>query len=214
MTIKLTRVPGMAADQKANERAYNGLKASILSGELRIRQRLDIEMLARRLNVSATPVRQALALLVAERLVSVHSTRIYHVAFWSEYELRDLYTWRGMLARLALETYAPALSAWVQGAAPDYSAAFTQIMLQIETGANPELRRSARAADERLSLALAAEPEVFSDAVQELQRLDNLLGQGGPALRRALRRFFKRRVEASALIRARAHARAIPRNGD
>ncbi len=204
----------MARDQRANERVYNGLKASILSGELRLRQRLDIETLAGRLGVSATPVRQALAVLAAERLVSVHASRTYHVAFWSEAELRHLYEWRGALARIATETYAP--SSFVQQTEQrrDYVSTYAQAMAHLQTGANPEVQRAAAASDERLQAALRAEAEIIPEATKELRTIIGLLRQGGAPLRTALRRFYRRRADASARIRALAHAAAAPRNGD
>lgn len=204
----------MAADQKANERAYVGLKAAILSGDLRLRQRLDIEKLAQRFEVSATPVRQALAILAFERLVSVHSSRIYHVAFWSEAELHHLYAWRGDLARLALQTYQPSPFVQPDEDPRDYVASYARVMAHIEVSANPELHRCTRGVDDRLHAALRVEIEVLQDAAKEMRALLALLRHGGPPLTAALRRFFRRRADASARIRALAHARALPRNGD
>jgi DNA-binding GntR family transcriptional regulator len=204
----------MAADQKANERAYVGLKAAILTGDLRLRQRLDIEKLAQRFNVSATPVRQALAILAFERLVSVHSSRIYHVAFWSEAELHNLYAWRSDLARLALQTYQPSSLVHLNDDQPDYVASYAKLMAHIEVSANPELHRCARGVDDRLHAALRVETEVLQDAVKEMRALMGVLRHGGAPLKAALQRFFRRRADASARIRALAHARALPRNGD
>src|SRR5690242_19098778 len=101
----------MAVDPRTGERVYAEIKQAILAGELKPRQRLDIESLAQRLSASATPVRQALAILSAERLVTAHASRGYYVAFWSERELQTLYEWRGQFALMASESFEVAAGA-------------------------------------------------------------------------------------------------------
>ena len=88
----------MALDLRPGERVYHDIKQAILSGEFALQQRLDIDRLASQFGVSATPVRYALAILAAERLVRVQASRTYHVVFWPERELRTLYEWRSRLA--------------------------------------------------------------------------------------------------------------------
>ncbi len=204
----------MALDLRPGERVYQEIKQAILSGHFAIHQRLDIDKLAAQLGVSATPVRYALAILASERLVKLNPSRMYQVAFWSERELRELYQWRQQLTKWALESYAPApLTASI---APDldYSGAYLAIMRHLDTNANIEARRAARAADDRLQPALRFEKDVLQDAGGELTRVGAALAKGGVSLATALRTCFKRRIAHCAQIRSAAHASAIPDNGD
>jgi DNA-binding GntR family transcriptional regulator len=203
----------MASDPRAGQRAYLEIKNAILSGELRLRQRLDIDALARWLGASATPVRQALAILAVERLVLAHSSRGYYVAFWSETELRTLYQWRGQLARLAAESFEfnGAAASAIGGHADRYNA----LMRQLEAGANEELRRAAAAADDRLRVAVVAESQVFEDAFDQLTAIAMAMAAADrPVIQQKLDCYFAQRVAQAAQIRARASVSALPRNGD
>ena len=92
----------MAVDASAAQRAYDEIKRLILDGALPVRSRLDLEDLARRLGVSSMPVRLALNLLNAERLVRPGEHSGYEVALWPAAELAQLYEWRGALLTLCL----------------------------------------------------------------------------------------------------------------
>ncbi len=200
----------MAAE--LGERVYREIKDAILSGRLRQRQRLDIVALGKAFRASATPVRQALAVLSAERLVSVEGARGYHVAFWSERELRELYLWRALLARLAAEVYEarpPPLR--LRLSSPEYAAA---LLGHLATGSNLELQRASVAADERLAGARSVEPDVLGDTEGELTLLAAAMAEGGAPLRTRVRNYFRRRVASVAQIRARAGVVALPRNGE
>lgn len=203
----------MAPETRAGARAYQEIKRAILSGELRQRQRLDIDELAARWRVSATPVRHALAVLTAERLVTAHVSRGYRVAFWSEAELAALYEWRWQLAGLGLDSF--------QGLPAETSAAATHadavagLIGALTACANEEVRRAALAADERLTAAYRVESEVLSHTGRELSALAETLSQGEVRrIQQRLKSFFRRRIVECAAIRARASVRALPRNGD
>jgi len=202
----------MALDPRPGERVYQEIKQAILSGELVILQRLDIDKLASQFGVSATPVRYALAILAAERLVRLNTSRIYQVAFWSERELRELYQWRQQLTKWALQSYAPA-SAPVVPDGNDYAGAYLTLMGQIDRNANTEARRAGRSADERLQQALRAEAEVLPGASDDLTKIAAALNRGGSSPGNTLRRYFERRISHCALIRSAAHAKAMPNNG-
>lgn len=206
---------GMGADRRANERAYQELKGAIVAGDLKVRQRLDIDTLARRLKLSATPVRQALAILASERLVKVNASRGYYVAFWSDRELKDLYAWRCQLALMALESFdAAAIMPAASGRRP-HRETYEALMERLQVNANPELRRAARAADERLHAALRAEAGALANADEETSALLGAVRAADKALlKRLVRRYFRRRVANSNVIRAHAHADATPQNGD
>jgi hypothetical protein len=189
----------MALDPRPGERVYQEIKQAILSGELVILQRLDIDKLASQFGVSATPVRYALAILAAERLVRLNTSRIYQVAFWSERELRELYQWRQHLTKWALQSYAPeALSALASDA--DYAGAYLAMMGHIDRNANTEARRAGRSADERLQQALRAETDALPGAHEELNQIAASLDRGGAVLANKLRRYFERRISHCAAI--------------
>jgi DNA-binding transcriptional MocR family regulator len=202
----------MAPDPRPGERVYQEIKQAILSGELVILQRLDIDKLASQFGVSATPVRYALAILAAERLVRLNASRIYQVAFWSERELRELYQWRQQLTKWALRSYSPA-PAPVAPPDDDYARAYLELMGHIDRNANTEARRAGRSADERLQQALRAEAEVLPGASDDLRKIAAALDRGGASPATTLRRYFDRRISHCALIRSAAHAKAMPDNG-
>lgn len=202
----------MALDPRPGERVYQEIKQAILSGELILLQRLDIDKLASKLGVSATPVRNALGILAAERLVKLNASRVYEVAFWSERELKELYEWRYQLARWAVDGFEPSSSPALRP--HDYVWNYLTLMQQLDASANAEARRAARAADDRLHAALRVEDEVMGDAQNDIARLGAALTGGGPKLPGTLRKYFKRRIAHCGLIRAAAHAKAMPRNGE
>ena len=82
------------------------LREAILRGQLKPGQRLDQKELAELLNVSRSPVREALRTLAAEGLVEVYPHRGAVVADLSLEELEEIYFIRGTLegtaARLAV----------------------------------------------------------------------------------------------------------------
>jgi len=203
----------MAAEARAGARAYLEIKRAILAGELRQRQRLDIDQLATRWRVSATPVRHALAALTSERLVTAHASQGYHVAFWSETELSALYEWRWQLARLAAESLGDARP--VLSVGDDFSGTIVAVLSALHVCSNAELKRAAVAADERLLAAYRVEPDVLPQSQRELALLLEALS-GGEQRRLALRlrSFFRRRIAHCGAIRARAGVKALPRNGD
>jgi DNA-binding GntR family transcriptional regulator len=88
-----------------SEHAYQELKAGILAGDLKSGTRLVEAQLAEDLNVSRTPVREALRRLVAERIVSRNQDGSLIVHQATSREIEELYLIRevldGLAARLA-----------------------------------------------------------------------------------------------------------------
>lgn len=83
------------------------IRDSIVSGDLRPGERLQQDVLARQMGVSRTPLREALAKLEEEGLVTVSPLRGVEVATLSAREILDLYEMRelldGLAARLAAD---------------------------------------------------------------------------------------------------------------
>ena len=203
----------MALDPRTGERVYAEIKAGILKGEHRLRERLDIDTLAQQLGASATPVRQALAVLAAERLITVHPSRGYYVSFWSERELRGLYEWRWQLARLSGENYKPSPNdARPKGSVLEI---YLALMRRLERAANDDVQRASRNADERLRAAHLAEAEAIVAPIEDLERIAAAMAKDDRRkLALALRKYFQDRIGAVPAIRVRASIAALPRNGD
>lgn len=203
----------MAGEERGVDRAYGEIKRRILLGELRLRERLDLDALARSLKLSITPVRYALTRLSAERLVAAQGARGYFVAMWSERDLRALYEWRGALALLGLQTWAMKRAPPAPVDAP-YEAVVHATLSALEADANPELARAATNASDRLLAAWAVEPEYFGDAGEEIERLREAMdGADRQAVSERIRAFFARRADDASAIRKRAAMRALPANG-
>jgi DNA-binding GntR family transcriptional regulator len=198
------------SERGAVGRVYEDIKSRILSGEIRLRERLDIDHLARTYRVSGTPVRQALSHLAFERLIVPHPTRGFHVALWSERGLRCLYEWRGMLACLAAEANAHIAPARTHddAAYPDAAACLLQCL---NANTNLELARAATNADDRLRAARLVEPDLIAECEKELSVLRKAIAGGSlEQIKAVLSAYHRRRAELSAEIRARALLRALP----
>ncbi len=90
-----------------HEQVCDAIRDGIVTGEYQAGQRLNIDQLAREMGVSSTPVREALARLVSERLVVFQSKRGYSVTPAPDEEwLRSLFE-----VRLLLEPYAARIGA-------------------------------------------------------------------------------------------------------
>lgn len=82
---------------KASDRAYEAIRAMVLSGELAPGEQLSEEALATRIGVSRTPVRDALRRLEAELLVRKNETQRSFVADWSLGDVADAFELRAMI---------------------------------------------------------------------------------------------------------------------
>jgi DNA-binding GntR family transcriptional regulator len=98
---------------RASDRAYSALREQILDGELEPGAVLGEVEQSTRLGVSRTPLREALARLTAEGLVSTHSGRGVVVTEVDLGRIRELFEVRGALeeqaARLAARRRDPAV---------------------------------------------------------------------------------------------------------
>jgi DNA-binding GntR family transcriptional regulator len=201
----------LPSERGAVGRVYDDVKNRILAGEIRLRERLDVDHLARTYRVSGTPVRQALSHLAFERLIIPHPTRGFHVALWTEKGLRELYEWRGMLACLAAETHDRLAPARMPNDAQVYPDAVTALLQRLNTNSNAELVRTATNADERLRAARLVEPELMPGCECELADLSNAIANGTlPQLKTVLRIYHQQRADRADEIRARALLRALP----
>lgn len=84
------------------EKAYEYLKASVLSGHFTPGERLTEEHLAKKLGVSRTPIREALHKLESEGLIKSLETRGFIISTDSKEELEELFDIRASLEGYAL----------------------------------------------------------------------------------------------------------------
>lgn len=96
-----------AAIPTRDEMVANTLRKAILRGELAPGQKLDQTTIAGHLNVSRSPVREALKTLAAEGLVEMQPHRTATVTQLSLEELREIYEIRLVLEALACRLAAP-----------------------------------------------------------------------------------------------------------
>lgn len=85
----------------AQEVAYDAVKAAILRGDVPEGARLQQSALASQLNVSTTPVREALSRLASEGLVQIDAHRGAIVRGLDDNELDEIYQLRQLLEPLA-----------------------------------------------------------------------------------------------------------------
>lgn len=88
--------------QTVNQRAYDRLCELILSGHLRFGERLDERMLADRMKISRTPIRDAIGRLATEGLVERRPYQGNFVRTFNSEQIRGLYDVRRELEVLAV----------------------------------------------------------------------------------------------------------------
>lgn len=107
----MDRVERDALAQRTSEGVARILRSEIFSGALKPGEALPERALAERLNVSRTPVREALFILQSEGLVDLVPNRGAAVRTFTEQDLLEIYQIRGLLeshaAELAAERCTP-----------------------------------------------------------------------------------------------------------
>lgn len=203
----------MAWDIGISERVYQEIRRRLLAGTFKLRERLDVARLAKEMAASATPVREALTRLAAERLIVAKPARGFFAALWSEGELKSLYEWRLALLLLALEGRRGAGT--ISDTELEYAPRVTRAFVQIELSANAELRRASANADDRLHMARIVEPDAIVNALGEVEAIEAaIVAPNNRELGALLKRFHARRIVHVGEIRDRAALKALPRNGE
>ncbi len=90
--------------------AYETIKESILNRRVAPCEQLRIEDMARRMNISRTPIREALIRLEREGLVRINSRVGFFVCELTQNDLRELFELRELTEGYAAEKAAPSLS--------------------------------------------------------------------------------------------------------
>lgn len=95
----------------SSDRAYLALRRSILQGEFEMGARLGEVELASVLNISRTPIREALRRLGADGLVELESNRGARVASWTAEDIDEIFVLRALLESHGAALAAPIIEA-------------------------------------------------------------------------------------------------------
>jgi len=98
----MRKKPAAVDGDSSNEKTYARLKAYLLSGQIEPGGRIHQELCAEVLNVSRTPVREALQRLASEGLVERNEDRGFRVTQLSVDELEELFDMRSILEAFAM----------------------------------------------------------------------------------------------------------------
>lgn len=180
------------------QRIYDVLKMQIMTGARAEAERLDPARLALDLDVSATPVRDALHQLFGERLVDAWPREGFRVPVLGASTLADLYRWNGEVAGLMLRNLKAPLGIAQPLAAHDAEnpaevarAFFAGLAAWLGNG---EHAAALAQASDRLHRARLAEPQVIEDNAEELSALAQCrVSERIPELRHRLARYHRRR---------------------
>lgn len=196
-------------------RVYDDLRSLIIHDEFLPGSHLDPIALAERLGASTTPIREALNRLTGDGLIETRQGSGFYLALPDVVTLKDLYTWTGDLAQVALrQRSAPSLTGLtIDPQRTDYadrSASLFQALARLSD--NNEYRDAMTRANARLHPFRIAEPEVLTDTAQELGALETATQRGDAAvLRRLLASYVRRRSRHASMIarsRYRSHQTA------
>ncbi|QTN36844.1 GntR family transcriptional regulator [Cognatishimia activa] len=101
------------SDGSATQQAYRRLRHLIVTGDLKPGEKLKIEVLRKRLDTGASPIREALSLLTSDKLVDRLDQRGFRTAEVSAENFQEILLLRRTLEDLALrESIANATQDW------------------------------------------------------------------------------------------------------
>lgn len=130
-----------------NERVYRHLRREIIEGRFRPGDRVIESRVADTLQVSRTPVREAVRRLETEGLIVTEHHRGAHIRSFTETDVADLYDARarieGFMSELAARRAEPHDIASIHAAAHD----FERVIAEVDTGSVEGLRLILRAND-------------------------------------------------------------------
>lgn len=198
------------------ERVYLDLKSRIIAGHYPPDTRLDPRQLARSLDASATPVRDALHRLSGERIVDSWHQEGFRQPLVAEADLAELYAWGSILLALSLrlQTPAPDLpSGLVELPVIDpYPAAIDSLFRMIAHGSgNRELRYATLSFIERSRVFREAENRIDRGSRSALAAMEEDYRFGRwSGLRSKITSFHRRRVGQAGRIVAELKPRTDP----
>lgn len=197
------------------ERVYLDLKARVLAGAYPPGSRLDSAQLAKSLDASATPVRDALYRLSGERLIESWHQEGFRQPTLAEADLHALYEWGGALLALALKGQRPQPGASGCVALParvGYPEGIANLFKAIAfVSENRELRLASVNMIERSQVLRAAEARVDPGSSGALAAMEEDFRFGRwSGLRSKITRFHRQRVALAGKIAAELKPRIEP----
>jgi DNA-binding transcriptional regulator YhcF (GntR family) len=197
------------------ERIYGAVKRRIISGAMRHGERIDIAALAQELDSSATPVRDALHLLVGERLIETRAGDGFQVPQLDAPALNDLYQWN---MDVLLQLLRRKTDSGTQGrdanepAAEDAGDMVGSLFARIAArSGNVEHAHAIGSINDRLHAVRIAEASVFPDWREEIAGLSAEIQRDNvPAMRRLIMHYHRRRARCvTDIVRARQQLSAM-----
>lgn len=183
-----------------SERAYDALKLRILAGAFQPGQRLEPTDIGRMLEMSITPVRDALHVLAGEALVEARTSDGFHLPIATEGALRDLYAWNAQVLFAAISTWPKAgrhdemhpVLPPPPADSSDPRSVFEGIAMR---SGNREHLRMIRSNGERMHAARRVEPAVLDGTHVELVSLTEVANSPDRgALRLLINAYHRRRL--------------------
>lgn len=180
------------------ERVYRALKEQLGSGRFTAGQHLEPVALSHDLNVSITPVRDALHRLAGEGLVETPGREGFRTPWVTEIGLRHLYRWNGVLLGWGAQGRDGGHDGFrdseIQDAGGPIEAAERLFLTISARSGNPEHRAAITRLNDRLRPARQAELIVLADCEEEVAALSAALAADeSRRLKRSLAAFHRRR---------------------
>lgn len=193
---------------QTEQRVRETLKRRIMEGMYPPGTRLDAASLSDTLAASSTPVREALHELAGEGLIETRTGGGFHLPFWDEPGLKDLYAWNEDILMLALRKNAglPVAKPLDALTEPPADAAAALFLAIARLSTNQEHARAIARLSDRLHAVRSAEADILENVDEELAQLrDALARDDRPALRRGCSAYHRRRRRAAASLVRRLH---------
>lgn len=185
-----------------SQRVYGELKMRLMAGRYRPGERLEPVQIGELLSSSATPVRDALHILVGEGLVETRTSDGFHAVGIDAPGLEDLYRWNEQVLALVLKTAPPSPELLRDSSPADQAARL--FAYWAEASGNTEHARAMKSLNDRLHAARLVEGTVLTGCEAELTNLANDAIRSDPrTLRYAVASYHRRRVRhAAEIVRA------------
>lgn len=197
------------------ERVYLELKARLRSDEFPPGSRLGPAELAKLLEASPTPVRDALYRLSGERIVESWHLEGFRQPLLNEGDLQDLYGWSGTLIGLALKgraDVAPPGTLFELPRSADYPRGIESLFRMIASGtAGREIRHAIVNIVERTHVFRSVEARIDVGAIDALEAMEQDFRFGRwTALRSKITSFHRNRVAQAGRVISELRQREEP----
>lgn len=188
--------------------ALETLKAELRGGIHAAGARLTATEIAERLNLSPTPVREALSRLAGEGLLQDRRGQGFFVPSLTERDLIVLFQLQLELLRIACHADRTELSPQEiarlvsePGQPPDYALASERLLRAFSAAASAQLSRHLGRLADQLASVRAAEPRVLDNLAEEWTGLVAALSSAdATTIDPVLQAFFRRRIRAASSL--------------